>query len=285
MTDSSIKVYISVDMEGCAGVVHREQTNPTGYDYELARRLMTEEANAAVAGTFDAGAEEVVVSDSHGGNGMRNLLIERLDRRADLILGSPRPFGQLEGLDGSFGLLLLVGYHTRHGAAGVLSHTTNGQAVANVWLNGQLVGEIGLNALLAGHHGVPVGLVSGDDLTLKEGLDLLPNAVGVQVKTALGRYAARSLHPERARALLRSGAAEAVRRAGEMEPLRLEGPVTCRLQFKETGSAEAAAAAPGAKLVKGDTVELTCPDVAAAYEGYHALVGLWQPAWGAWIRG
>lgn len=280
-----MRVYISVDMEGCAGVVHREQTNPTGYDYELARRLMTAEANAAVLGAFDAGVEEVVVSDSHGGNGMRNLLIEELDSRADIILGSPRPFGQLEGLDKSFSTVLLVGYHTRHGAAGVLSHTTNGQAIANLWLNDQLVGEIGLNAYLAGHYGVPVSLVSGDNLTVAEARTLLPDVVGVEVKTALGRYAARNLHPVRARTYLRAGAEKAVRQASYMAAPRLEGPIICRVQFKETGSAESAAVAPGAQLVADDTIELAVPDMAAAYSAYHALVALWQPAWGAWIHG
>lgn len=280
-----MKVYISVDMEGCSGVLHREQTSPTGYDYEIARRLMTQEANAAIAGAFDSGATEVVVSDSHGGNGMRNILMTELDPRAELILGSPRRLGQLEGIDNSFDAVLLVGYHTRHGAAGVLSHTTNGQAVANLWVNEQLVGEIGLNAFLAGHFGLPIALVSGDDKTVAEAKAFLPDIVGVSVKTALGRYTARCLHPEKARALIREGASQAVRNAKALSPLGTPKPIALRVQFKETGSAESASSLPGSVLTSDDTVEIRCPDMEEAYAAYRSMVALWQPTWGGWIRG
>ena len=94
-----MRVYISVDMEGCSGVLHREHTNPKGYDYETARRLMTGEADAAIRGAFEGGATQVLISDSHGGNGMRNFVLEDLDPRAEVIIGSPRRLGQLEGLD------------------------------------------------------------------------------------------------------------------------------------------------------------------------------------------
>ena len=280
-----MQVYISVDMEGCSGVIHREHTNPKGYDYELARRLMTAEADAAVRGAFEGGAGAVVVSDSHGGNGMRNLLHEQLDARAELIMGSPRRLGQLEGLDAGFDAVLLVGYHTRHGAAGVLNHTTNGQAVANLWLDDRLVGEIGLNARLAGHFGVPIALVSGDDLTVDEARSELPDIEGVVVKRALGRYSARCLHPELARARIAEGAARAVRKADGIAPTPAPSPVQLRLQFKETGSAESAARTVGAQLVAADTVEMTFTDMEEAYAGYSTMVELWQSAWGGWIRG
>ena len=280
-----MRIYISVDMEGCSGVLFREQTNPMGYDYQTARQLMTAEADAAIRGAFEGGATEVVVSDSHGGNGMRNFVLEALDPRAEVIIGSPRKLGQLEGLSGGFGAVLLVGYHTRHGAAGVLSHTTNGQAVANLWLNEQLVGEIGLNARLAGHFGVPVTLVSGDDLTVAEAKAELPEIEGVVVKRALGRYTARCLHPERARELIRQGAALAVRKAPEAKPFPAPSPVRVRLQFKETGSAESAARAASVSLVADDTVEFESENMKAAYAAYSTLVELWQPAWGGWIRG
>lgn len=279
-----MKVYISADMEGVSGVVHTAQTNPRGVDYERARRWLAAEVNAAVAGAFEGGAEEVVVSDGHGGNGNRNLLVDHLDPRAQLITGRPRPLGQLEGLDDGFAAVLLVGYHTRHGAAGVLSHSTQGRAVANVWLNDILVGEIGLNAYLAGHFGAPVALVSGDDLTVAEARELLPGVEGVIVKWALGRYSARCLHPQRAQQALREGARQAVERAASLEPLRLAGEVELRVQFKDTGGAESALRVPGVEAVDDDTVVVCCPDVPAAYQLYSALIGLWPVVWGQWER-
>ena len=68
------KVLISVDMEGVSGVVHGDHTGRDGKDYDMARRLMTLEANAAVEGAFQGGPQEVVINDSHGTQ--RNLLPE-----------------------------------------------------------------------------------------------------------------------------------------------------------------------------------------------------------------
>jgi D-amino peptidase len=280
-----MKVYISVDMEGCAGIVYREQTDPKGFDYEIGRSVMADEANAAIQGAFDAGATEVVVSDSHGGNGMRSLRLRDIDPRAQVVTGSPRPLGQLEGLDDTFAALLLVGYHTRHGRAGVLSHTTNGQAIANLFVGGRVVGEIGLNALVAASLGVPTVLVTGDDLTTAEAARDCPGAELVTVKWAVGRYAARCLHPSVVTAAIRRGAAAGVGRADRIAVAPLEGPVEVRVQFKETGSAESAARALGSTLVDDDTIAFTASDLVEAYRAYSIAVEAWQPAWGGWIRG
>lgn len=280
-----MKIYISVDMEGCAGIVHREQTNPRGFDYDVGRRVMAQEANAAIAGAYDAGATLVVVSDSHGGNGMRSMLLQDLDERAEVITGTPRRLGQLEGIDKSFDAMLMVGYHTRHGRSGVLSHTTNGNAIANLWINGRVVGEIGLNALLAGSFSVPTVLVTGDDLTIAESTRDCPGCETVTVKWALGRYAARCLHPLVAAAAIRNGATAAVARAKQINPVTTASPVEVKIQYKESGSAESAARLPGARLADDDTVVMTCPDMADAYAAYTVAVEAWQPAWGAWVTG
>lgn len=280
-----MNVYVSVDMEGCAGVVHREQTNPVGFDYEVGRAAMTAEANAAVAGAFDAGATRVVVSDSHGGNGMRNIRLAELDARAELINGSPRRLGQLEGIDDGFDALMLVGYHTRHGRSGVLSHTMNGQAVADLWVNERVVGEVGINAYLAGSFGVPTVLATGDDLTAAEAERDCPGCEVVAVKWALGRYAARHLGVKAACERIRAGAAAALARRGAIEPVTTPTPVTIRLRYKDSGSAESAARLLGARQTDDDCIEFTAGTMAEAHAAYSVAVEAWQPAWGNWIRG
>src|SRR5918992_6153816 len=126
-------------------------------DYPIARRLMTGDANAAIAGAFDAGATEVVVCDSHGP--ARTLLVEELDSRATLVRGLHKPGKMVEGLDSSFDAVCLVGYHARAGAAhGILNHTWLGKEIQDVWLNGEPAGELRLVAAVAGHFGVPVVL-------------------------------------------------------------------------------------------------------------------------------
>src|ERR1022692_2879586 len=116
-----MKVYISVDMEGIAGVATLDQVVRGGHGYERACVLMTEETNAAIRGAFDGGASEVLVSDSHGT--MDNLLHEQLDPRARLIFGKPRGFCMAEGLTEQHDLALFLGYHAPAGARGVLAHT------------------------------------------------------------------------------------------------------------------------------------------------------------------
>lgn len=279
-----MKVYISVDMEGVAGVVDMVHTNPNGYDYQPARRLMTKEANAAIEGALAAGAAEVWVADSHGGNGYRSILGLELHEEAYLITGTGRRHGQLEGLDSSFDALMLVGYHVRHGAFGVLSHTTNGKGVDRVTVNGREVGEIGLNAALAGSFGVPTVLITGDDVTVAEAQELIPGIEGAAVKRAMGRYAALGLHPSRARDLIRTKAEEALRRRPQIRPFTAEAPVTVEVRFKDTGTAEVCQALPGAFKVDDSTVAVTCADYPAAYRAYRTMVGLYVPAWGDWIR-
>lgn len=280
-----MRVYVSVDMEGCAGIVHREQTDPAGFDYELGRQAMTDEANACVAGVFEAGATQVVVADGHGGNGMRNIRARDLDPRAELITGSPRRLGQVDGIDTGFDALLMIGYHTRHGRAGVLSHTTHGQAIGDLSVNGRVIGEVGFNALLAASFGVPTLLVTGDDLTCLEASRDVPGCATLAVKQAIGRYAARTLHPRVAADAITVAAREALVRRGAVPLLKAPTPVTVRVRFKESGSAESAARLAGARLVDDDAIEFTAADMAEAAAAYAMAVEAWLPAWGAWIRG
>lgn len=267
-----MKVFISIDMEGISGVVSAEQCTPGNPEYERARLLMTQEANAAILGARAAGATEVVVSDSHGS--MRNLLIEELDTWADLVYGSPKPFGMMEGLDDSFGVVFLVGYHARAGTLNaILDHTYSSRSVNHVELNGRPVGEIGLNAALAGVHGVPVGLVTGDQAATAEAAALLgPALQTVTVKRAVGNQAAICLHPEEVQSLIRQAAEHAI--SSEVPPLKLETPVVLRMQLKSSLMADYASLVPGARRLDGYTVEYAHEDYLTVYRTFRAMVRL-----------
>jgi len=142
-----MKILISVDIEGVAGVFNVEQTRPGNGEYERARRWMTEEANAAIRGAFAGGATEVLVNDSHGS--FRNLLADSLDPRARFVLGKPRYLGMMGGLDTECDGVMLIGYHSRAQGRGILAHTINSFAFARVTVNGRELGEAGLYGALA----------------------------------------------------------------------------------------------------------------------------------------
>ncbi|MEW5917201.1 MAG: M55 family metallopeptidase, partial [Gemmatimonadota bacterium] len=258
-----LKVYISVDMEGIAGVVAGSQTGPGGHDYGWARRLMTAEANAAIAAAFDVGATEVVVNDSHGPQ--TNMHPDELDRRASLITGQPKPMGMTQGLDSTFHAAIYIGYHA-HGseAASVLGHTFSG-ALKHVRINGQEVGEYGLNGMVAGHYGVPVVLISGDDKIAAEAQAFFPGIEAVVVKQGIAMQAARTLHPEEARARIAAGVKAALGRRASIRPARQTTPVTLEIELSSMAYADAAAIVPGMQRVNGLTVRYVAPDAITAY--------------------
>ena len=267
-----LKVYISVDMEGIAGIVTNSQTGPGGHDYGWARRLMTAEANAAIAAAFDAGATEVVVNDSHGPQ--TNMHPDEIDRRASLITGQPKPMGMTQGLDSTFQAAMYIGYHA-HGseAASVLGHTYSG-ALKHVRVNGQEVGEYGLNGMVAGHFGVPVVLISGDDKIAAEAQAFFPGIEAVVVKQGIAMTAARTLHPEEARTRIAAGVKAALGRRASIRPVRLTTPITLEIELSQMAYADAAAIVPGMVRVNGLTVRYVAPDAVTAYRISRVIMAL-----------
>jgi D-amino peptidase len=264
-----VKVYISVDIEGMAGIFDREQGNVAGGTaYETGRRLMTAEANAAIEGAFNAGATEVVVNDSHGRMG--NLVASELDQRAVLIQGRVKPLFMVEGLDASFDALFLVGYHAPAGVRdGVLNHAFHPYELR---CNGQVFSETGLSAMVAGHYGVPTALVTGDDSTLRDADGLLGAGcyVGVSTKRGISRLAAASVHPEVGRTRVRTGAEEALRRLSEFAPYRVETPVRLELDFYYSPQADIAALIPTTERIGDRTLAIGAPDALSAYRTFLA---------------
>ncbi|MDB5947731.1 MAG: D-aminopeptidase DppA, partial [Ramlibacter sp.] len=180
-----MKILISTDIEGVAGVVHHQQVRPGNPEYERARVLMTQEANAAIAGAFDGGATEVVVNDSHGD--LRNMPPDLLDPRAQAVQGKPRYLSMMAGVDEGVDAVCMIGYHSRAQGRGILAHTINSFAFRRIFFNDMELGEGGIYAALAGEFGVPVVMASGDDIFIQEHRPLLPHVNFVQVKGATGQ--------------------------------------------------------------------------------------------------
>jgi D-amino peptidase len=275
-----MKVFMSVDIEGITGIVDAGlQTSDAGKDYERARRLMTGDANAAIAGAFEAGATEVLVSDGHGASKMRNMLIEELDPRAVYVAGTPKPLTQMEGIDETFSVAMLIGYHARMGSPGILSHTIQGSNVQNIWINDTPVGETGLNAAIAGAFGVPVGLVTGDQYVTEEAVALMPWVDTVVVKKAVTRTAAHLYSPLRTQPMIKAAAAAAVKNAmaNKYQPLVFPRPMTYKIQFLNAGMADGAARFQAATRVNGTTLAVSAADSIVGFKDIRAMVGLGAP--------
>jgi len=232
-----LKVYISADMEGVAGVVTADQLGPSGFEYDRFRGFMTAEVLAAIQGARDAGATAIVVSDSHG-NG-ENLLIERFSNDISIVRSWPRPLMMMEGIDSSFAAAVFIGYHaSTNSLTGVRAHTMSSATLTSVDLNGVSVPEGGFNAAIAGHFGVPVVAVSGDDAAVAELQKLLGPMEGAVVKRAISFHAAQTMTPEAAQALIREKVKAGILRRAELKPYVLATPVRLDITFKHYRQAE-----------------------------------------------
>ncbi|MCB8878128.1 M55 family metallopeptidase [Acidisoma silvae] len=227
-----MKIYISADIEGVAGVVIPQHQRPGNVEYEEARRLMTMEANAAIAGAFAGGATEVLVNDSHGP--MTNILPDLLDPRAELIRGNIKHAGMFAGLDHTYSGVICLGYHAGAADFGVLAHTTSDFAFAAIRLNGVAASEAMIYGAYAGAMGVPIIMLSGDDVTERTCGSLFPAAQFACVKYALGQRAARALSPKAAQSLIRAAADKAVKESDQIKPYRIAEP--CDIEFDLTSA-------------------------------------------------
>ncbi len=224
------KVFISVDMEGLAGVVNGPDVSSTGPDYQLFRTIMAGETNAAIEGAFLAGASDVLVRDGHGNK--NNLRPSEVDPRARLLRGlSSGPKNMMEGIDSTFDAVVFVGYHAKAGTPNaILEHTSTGNVV-DVAINGVSLPEGGYNALVAGLYGVPVVFVAGDRAVVTQIRELLGPIGGVAVKEEIND-ASLGLSPKRASDEIRRGVELAVRNRAGAKRFSMPGPYTMVLKVK-----------------------------------------------------
>ena len=268
-----MKIFISADIEGVAGVVHGDHCGPAGgVEYQRARHWMTMEANAAAEGFLEAGASGVMINDSHGG--MRNILIEELHPDVELITGSPKPMVMMEGISSEFDAVAFIGYHARMGSIGILSHTISGGAVAEVKVNGRVLGEGGINAAIAAEYGLPVILVAGDDACIAEAEQDYKPAVSVMTKRAITRNSARSLTPQKSAALIKEAAKQAYTRVSTTAPFLQEHPCVVELRLLNSGLCDYAARLPGCVRLDPVTVQFTAPNFLEAFAGLRAMITL-----------
>ncbi|ACN15105.1 DppA1 [Desulforapulum autotrophicum HRM2] len=226
-----MKFVIAVDCEGPACVVGNPgKALSASSDFMFARKQATFETNAAASALFDAGADQVIVWDSHG-QGI-NLLIDDLDPRCQILLGKGFR-SRFPGLDKTFTGVLMIGYHAMEGTKdAVLAHTYSSDAYKNIRVNGQTVGEMALDASVAGEMDVPLIFVASDNHGCDEALKSMPWIETIATKIGLGRNCALSKHPQMAQAEIYAGVQRAIKNISRMEPFRFNPPIRVEIQFK-----------------------------------------------------
>ena len=258
-----LKIHISVDMEGVAGVVTGEQLGPTGFEYGRFREFMTREALSAIEGAKAAGATEIVVADSHG-NG-QNLLIDQLPGEVRVIRSWPRRLGMVAGMDDGVDAAIFIGYHAgTNNPAGVRAHTFSSANLTRVALNGTNVTEGSWNAAIAGHFGVPVVMMSGDDAAITEVRQVIGNIEAAETKRSLGFHSASSLTPQASYALIQRHTRAALGRLQDFKPYKVQTPVTVEVSFKNYMPAEVLAYLPLFERTDSHSIRFRAKDMVEA---------------------
>jgi D-amino peptidase len=211
---------------------------------------------------------------------MRNLLVDELDSRIDLISGSIKPYSMVQGIEEGYDLAFFIGYHAMAGTMkGVINHTYYGSDLCNeVRFNGERIGEVEINAAVAGYYGTPIGLVTGDSAVSAEANHFLGDIETVAVKDGVGRYSARIMHPERSRALIQAAAKRAVERAGSFKPYCPAKPYRLELELANTAQADRAGLIPGVERVGERVLAYTSDDMLMVYRAFLAMLALGSTA-------
>ncbi len=256
------KVFISADMEGVSGISGSDQLSATGAEYVRSRKMMADDVNAAIRGAKKGGATEILVNDSHGS--MRNLRLEDLEPGVRLISHSFKKSGMMEGLDESFDAVIFIGYHAQAGSAGGLFAHTGSGVVRDVRVNGRSLGEGGLNTLVAGWYGVPVVLVTGDDVAVKQVAAVATGVRTVVVKRAINPRAVELRPFGEVHADIERAATEAIQRAQKISPRR-EASYKVEVQFNDILIPEIAENLPGMARPAPDTIAFSAETMPKAY--------------------
>ena len=260
LAQDGLKIYISADMEGVVGAVTDAQLGPGGFEYERFRQFMTNEVNAAIDAARAAGANEFVISDSHG-NG-QNLLIDQLPDDVTIVRSWPREHSMMAGIDETFDGVIFLGYHaSTNNTRGVRAHTMSSANITSLRLNGMTMTEGSMNAAIAGHFGVPVIMVSGDDIAVAENQVIIGDIEGAVVKWASGFHSARTLTPEAAYEVIRTRTKSAIDRIDDFEPYVLDTPIELELSLKHYQPVELLAYLANVEKVNSHTIRFTGDDI------------------------
>ena len=266
-----MKIFISSDMEGTAGVVDWSQCIPGNPEYGYYRELLQNEVNASIKGAMAAGATEFLVNDSH--SSMQNLRPDSLEGNARYLSGKHKPMYMMQGLDSTFDAIFLISYHgSMSSEASVLSHTYNPRAISDIRLNGEFVSEAGLNALVAQAYGVPMVLVTGDETTEVETRMWSPGIQAAVVKKSITRFAADSMHPKQACDLIFEKAKASLEALATIPAPTIKLPATIEITFHNNDFADMATWLPGTVKTGVKTVTITDADPLALFRRFITTV-------------
>ncbi len=240
-----MKIYISADIEGVAGIAAWEEARKSSPNYPYFAEQMTKEVAAACEGATMAGATDILVKDAHAT--AMNINPSKLPENIKIIRGwSGHPYKMIQGIDESFDAIVFVGYHSYGGSdQNPLAHTISSFVIDYMKLNGEYLSEFLLHSYLAVYLGIPIAFLSGDKGICEEAKKFDKNIVTVATNEGIGA-ASISIHPNMAVKLIKDGVKQALE--GDLSKNKVELPKEFVLEigYKCHGNAYRNSFYPGA---------------------------------------
>lgn len=254
-----MKVYISADIEGVAGIAAPEEADPALKDSSYFQEQMTLEVAAACEGAVAAGAKEIFVKDAHWHG--RNINPRKLPECVKILRGwTGHPFSMMAELDQTFDAAVMIGYHARAGSAGnPLAHTMRGRVVGMMRINEQPASEFLINTYTAAMVGVPVAFLSGDQALCDEVKGFNEQITTVSTLTGIGLGTV-SIHPKVAIDRIRLGVQGALARPLKKLLKPLPDRFQIEIDYKQPRDAYGRSFYPGASLAGEATVRFESKD-------------------------
>ncbi|MCK5631773.1 M55 family metallopeptidase [Candidatus Bathyarchaeota archaeon] len=268
-----MKAFISVDLEGLPYVVIPAHLNLKGSLYDEARKIATQVTLIVADELNKNGVDQVVIADSHGP--MVNLIVDSLPEYVEIVRGVLRPVSMVSGAE-NCDIALFLGYHAKFGTArSTFDHTYSGRTVRKVEVNGVEASEFLLNSYALGEIEIPVVMVAGDTLLLKDDVEHhTPWAETVALKESISRTAARSVSMVKLERELKEAVKKAVTnfKQNRVTPLLVKKPVKTAVTFNATHQADVAELLSMVNRTGGLTVEYTSINMIDAYKTLQLLV-------------
>ncbi|MEJ5228761.1 MAG: M55 family metallopeptidase [Pseudothermotoga sp.] len=269
-----MKIYVSVDMEGLAGISTWSEVTPKQSKESF--ELLYEHLRALLEGLFETGkVEYVMISDSHGAGDNIPYRITDEFERIEIVHGLLRRDFMMTGLDSTFDRVIFLGYHAGVGTKyGIMDHTYSSSAIHNIWINGVRMNETLINAGFAGYHNVPLALVVGDD-ALREELkgSLTGNYLYVTTKQAVGRFSAIMRPKTVVMREIRDAATRVVSmKRDELALVKFTAPIELKIELKDTSFADAVELMPDLKRIDARTVSFCHDDYGVVFNALMAIV-------------
>jgi len=255
-----MKLLISIDMEGIWGLTSWNEPQ------EKIAYFMTKELNLVINTIKKIHKKaEIVVVDSHSLG--TNIIPDQIPSDVALIRGFPREYYMMESIDSSYDGCLFIGYHAPSGVLpGIMDHTYSSSSFYEIAINGKTVGEAEINGLLAGFYGVPVILISGDNLLFEFSQKNFPNTPFVITKRSLSRFSAELLPYEKVIKDYESAIEKAFDTIKDIKPLEPTPPFTIEIATLDTLSAFLISQIPGTSLISGRKVSYSSPNFKDIYK-------------------